>query len=62
IQAWANSVKAANTTDSKAVIAKLNDLEHDTVLGKFTFDKKGDPNLPPYKFYRWSKGNYAQIN
>ena len=44
------------------VIAQLNALEFDTVLGKFKFNAKGDPNLPPYKFYRWSKGNYAQIN
>ena len=31
------------------------------MLGKFKFDKKGDPNLPPYKFYKWSKGKYDQM-
>jgi branched-chain amino acid transport system substrate-binding protein len=44
------------------VINALNSGEFDTVLGKFKFDDKGDPNLPPYKFYKWSNGEYEQIN
>jgi branched-chain amino acid transport system substrate-binding protein len=32
------------------------------VIGKFRFDKKGDPNLPPYAVYRWSNGTYEEIS
>jgi hypothetical protein len=31
------------------------------VLGKFKFDKKGDPTLPPYMFYAWKDGKYDQL-
>ena len=39
----------------------LNDTEFDTVIGKFKFNEKGDPNLPPYAVYRWSNGTYDEI-
>ncbi len=62
IQAWAQAAGAAKSTDAEKVINKLNTMEFSTVLGKFKFDKKGDPNLPPYKFYEWKAGKYEQIN
>ena len=62
IQAWAQAATAAKSTDSKKVIAELNKGTFKTVLGSFKFNKKGDPNLPPYKFYAWKKGQYEQIN
>ncbi len=61
IQAWKQAVEKAKSTDAKAVIAQLNALEFNTVIGKFKFNEKGDPNLPPYAFYKWSKGKYDQI-
>ncbi len=62
IQAWAQAATAAKSTDAGKVIDALNKGEFSTVIGKFKFDKKGDPNLPPYAFYKWSKGKYDQIN
>jgi branched-chain amino acid transport system substrate-binding protein len=62
IQTWAQAAKTAKSEDSKPVIAELNKGEFKTVLGNFKFDKKGDPNLPPYKFYVWKDGKYDQIN
>ncbi|GAB4239124.1 MAG: branched-chain amino acid ABC transporter substrate-binding protein [Methyloligellaceae bacterium] len=62
IQAWQQAVEKAGSTDTDAVIKALNSNEFDTVIGKFRFNKKGDPNLPPYAFYKWSKGKYDQIN
>lgn len=72
IQAWAAAVEAAGLEakeekvdeekELKKVILKLNSMEFDTVIGKFKFDAKGDPNLPPYKFYEWKNGTYDQIN
>jgi branched-chain amino acid transport system substrate-binding protein len=62
VQAWAQAATAAKSEESKAVIAKLNEIEVKTVLGSFKFDKKGDPSLPPYKMFEWKNGNYDQIN
>ena len=62
IQAWKQAVEKAGDFDSGKVINALNSGEFSTVLGNFKFDEKGDPNLPPYKFYKWSKGEYEQIN
>jgi len=61
IQAWKEAVEKAGTTDAAAVVKALNENEFDTVIGKFRFDDKGDPNLPPYAVYRWSNGGYEQI-
>ena len=62
VQVWKQAVEAAGTTNPKKVIPELNKGSFKTVLGTFKFDKKGDPNLPPYAFYRWSAGKYKQIN
>lgn len=61
-QAWKQAVEKAGGFDTDKVIKALNGTEFSTAIGKFRFDNKGDPNLPPYAFYKWSKGNYAQIN
>ena len=61
IQAWAQAASAAKSQETEKVIAKLNALEFSTVLGKFKFNQKGDPNLPPYKFYEWKAGKYDQV-
>ncbi len=62
IQAWAQAAESAKTEAPDKVISKLNGMDFNTVLGSFKFDKKGDPNLPPYKFYEWKAGTYDQIN
>ena len=37
--------------------------EWDTVLGKMSFDAKGDIKQLDYVVYKWdAKGNYAEIN
>ncbi|MBN9021310.1 MAG: branched-chain amino acid ABC transporter substrate-binding protein [Rhizobiales bacterium] len=58
IQAWADAVTAAGSTDFDPVVAELNKGEYDTVLGKVTFDDKGDVTLPGYVFYEWKNGTY----
>jgi branched-chain amino acid transport system substrate-binding protein len=61
VQAWKQAAEKAKSTDSAEVVKALNDTEFDTVIGKFKFNEKGDPNLPPYAVYRWSQGGYEQI-
>jgi branched-chain amino acid transport system substrate-binding protein len=60
-QAWKQAAEKAKSTDADKVIKALNENEFDTVIGKFKFDKKGDPSLPPYALYSWSKGKYEQM-
>jgi len=62
IQAWKQAAEKAGTTDAPTVVKALNDNAFDTVIGKFRFDKKGDPNLPPYAVYRWLNGTYDEIS
>jgi branched-chain amino acid transport system substrate-binding protein len=61
IQTWKQAAEKAASTASAEVVKALNDTEFDTVIGKFKFDAKGDPNLPPYAVYRWSNGSYEEI-
>jgi branched-chain amino acid transport system substrate-binding protein len=61
IQAWKQATDKAKSVDSAEVVKALNDTEFDTVIGKFKFNEKGDPNLPPYAVYRWSNGTYEQL-
>ncbi len=58
IQAWAQAVEAAGTTDFDAVIEALNTGTFDTVLGEIGFDEKGDVTAPGYVMYEWKEGVY----
>jgi branched-chain amino acid transport system substrate-binding protein len=61
IQAWKQAAEKAKSIESADVVKAMNDTEFDTVIGKFKFNEKGDPNLPPYAVYRWSNGTYEEI-
>ncbi len=58
IQAWAAAAGAAGSTDFDAVVGALDDGEFETVLGKLSFDDKGDVTLPGYVWYEWKDGQY----
>lgn len=58
IQAWADAAKAAGSTDYEAVVGALDAGEFETVLGKLSFDDKGDVTLPGYVWYEWKNGQY----
>jgi len=62
VQAWKQAADKAKSTKAADVVKALNDTEFNTVIGKFKFNEKGDPNLPPYAVYRWSNGTYEQID
>jgi branched-chain amino acid transport system substrate-binding protein len=62
LQAWKQAAEKAKSVERDEIVKALNDTEFDTVIGKFKFNEKGDPNLPPYAVYRWSKGTYEQID
>lgn len=58
VQAWAQAASKAKSTDYEKVVTALNSGAYDTVLGKLSFDKKGDVTLPGYVFYEWKNGKY----
>lgn len=58
VQAWAQAVEKAGTTDLDAVIAALRENKFDTVLGSIGFDERGDVTAPGYVFYEWTGGSY----
>lgn len=62
-QIWSQAVAKAKTTDPKKVIATIKAGSWDTVLGKLSFDQKGDITQIDYVVYKWdANGNYAEIN
>jgi branched-chain amino acid transport system substrate-binding protein len=61
VQTWKQAAEKAKSTESADVVKAMNATEFDTVIGKFKFNEKGDPNLPPYAVYRWSNGTYDEI-
>jgi branched-chain amino acid transport system substrate-binding protein len=61
MQTWKQAADKAKSTKMEDVIKVLDSTEFDTVIGKFKFDKKGDPSLPPYAVYKWAAGNYEQL-
>jgi len=63
IQVWTQAAAKAKTTDAKKVMETIKAGEWDTVLGKLSFDAKGDIKVIDYVVYKWdAKGNYAEIN
>ncbi len=61
IQAWAQAVEQAGSTDTPKVIEALRGNQFDTVLGKIGFDGKGDVTAPGYVFYVWKDGTYDYL-
>jgi branched-chain amino acid transport system substrate-binding protein len=62
-QVWTQAVAKAGATDMKKVMDTIKAGEWDTVLGKLSFDAKGDIKVLDYVVYKWDdKGNYAEIN
>jgi branched-chain amino acid transport system substrate-binding protein len=62
-QVWSEAVKKAGTTDAKKVMATIKANEWDTVMGKLSFDAKGDIKQTGYVVYKWdAKGGYTEIN
>ena len=61
VQAWVAAVKRANVTTPKKVAEMLQSVPVETVLGKISFDKKGDVNAPGYVMYEWKEGKYDYV-
>ncbi len=63
IQEWVEAVKKTGSTDAKKVAATLKAGTWDTVLGKISYDPKGDIKIVDYVVYKWNKdGNYTELS
>lgn len=62
VQIWAQAVAKAGAPETKTVIAALRANEFDTVLGKISFDAKGDLKQPGFAWYVWQGGKYLPLD
>jgi branched-chain amino acid transport system substrate-binding protein len=61
VQAWAQATQKAGTLAADKVIESLRHEQFDTVLGKISFDDKGDVSAPGYIWYMWKSGKYVPV-
>lgn len=61
IQAWADAVAKAGTTNAAKVEAILKKDKFETVLGELQFDAKGDNKAPGYVMYEWQDAKYGYV-
>lgn len=62
VTSYAEAASRAGSTDGRKVSAELHKGSYDTVLGKISFNTKGDPNSEPFVLYSWSGGTYAPMH
>ena len=62
VQVWSAAVKKAGTFDSKKVASEIRGKSFDTVIGKLSYDQKGDVLDPKYVVYIWKDGKYTEFN
>jgi branched-chain amino acid transport system substrate-binding protein len=63
VQAWAQAVETAGTTEPDRVAKTLREQQFETVLGKIGFDEKGDViGIRPFAWYVWTAGKYVQTD
>ena len=61
VQAWAQAARQAGTLDVAKMIEALHANEFTTVLGKISFDQKGDVKEPGFDWYVWREGTYTRL-
>jgi branched-chain amino acid transport system substrate-binding protein len=59
VQAWAAAVERAGSLDLEAVSTSLHSHEFDTVLGRISFDEKGDVIPASFDWFVWTKGEFV---
>jgi branched-chain amino acid transport system substrate-binding protein len=57
---WAQAVSKARTTDFEEVAAALRSQQWDTVIGKLSFDAKGDLKEQAFVWYIFKNGRYYE--
>ncbi|MEA2782994.1 MAG: branched-chain amino acid transport system substrate-binding protein [Rhodospirillaceae bacterium] len=60
VQVWAQAVEKAKSTDPVKVAETIRSQPWDTVIGKLSFDPKGDLTSSTYVWYVFKGGKYAE--
>jgi branched-chain amino acid transport system substrate-binding protein len=60
IEVWAQAANKVGTTEAGAVAAALHAGSWDTVIGKVSFDAKGDLTTANYVWYQFQGGRYSE--
>jgi branched-chain amino acid transport system substrate-binding protein len=61
VQVWAQAVQQAGSTGYDSVAKALNEGRFETVIGRISFDARGDMSLPGYAVYQWRGGWYEEV-
>jgi branched-chain amino acid transport system substrate-binding protein len=61
VQAWAQAVAKAGSAEPQAVMNSLRSNEFDTILGRVSFDAKGDVRQPGFEWFIWRSGQYVPL-
>jgi branched-chain amino acid transport system substrate-binding protein len=61
IQIWAQAVEKAGSLSLDALVAQMRSSEFETVLGKISFDEKGDITTAGFVWYVWKDGEYVAL-
>lgn len=60
VQVWAAAAEKAGSFDTAKLASTIRGNTFDTVIGKLTFDNKGDVENPEYVWYIWNDGKYSE--
>ncbi|MDA3788549.1 MAG: branched-chain amino acid ABC transporter substrate-binding protein [Desulfobacula sp.] len=62
VQVWAQAVEKAGSLELDKVTDAMYQTVFDTVLGKFSFDSKGDvTGIPSWAWYEWNNKQYKLV-
>ncbi|MDJ0948719.1 MAG: branched-chain amino acid ABC transporter substrate-binding protein [Alphaproteobacteria bacterium] len=61
IQAWAQAVAKAGSTEGEKVAKSFRGGTFDTVIGTLNINDKGDVKNPEYVWYIWDSGKYREM-
>ncbi|WP_372880466.1 branched-chain amino acid ABC transporter substrate-binding protein [Psychromonas sp.] len=63
-QTWIEGVRRANSFDTNLVAAAIRQAPIETVLGRVSFDMKGDihTNYPAFSWYTWKRGKRVSVD
>ena len=60
VQVWAEAAKRAKSLKMAAISNAIRGASYETVIGKLSFDGKGDVKNPEYVWYVWKGGKYSE--
>ncbi len=62
IEVWLQAVSAAGSLRTSDIVKALHASAFSTVLGRFKFDERGDPDRSFFRTYQWAAGRYELLD